>query len=353
MFAVPFDLERLEIRGSPVPVLEQVGYSTLTGSAMFDFSDAGTLVYHSGGAAANGLRTVQWLDGTNKMQPLLAKPDGYVYPRLSADGERVAFYMIDVWVYEGRRDTMTRLTFEGGIEPTWSPDGRYIVYSKPGEGMFWTRSDGAGKPQRLTQSKNAQHPNSFSPDGKRLAFGESSGDSGYDLFTVPIESDGSLLRAGKPEPFLRTQFNERQPSFSADGHWLAYASDESGINQVYVRAFPDNGSRWQISNGGGVEPHFSRTGHELFFRTEGGQMVLVANYMVKGDSFVADKPRLWSAKSILASGTTSSYDVASDGKRIAALMPAETPEAQQALNHVIFLENFFDELRRKVPQNRK
>jgi Tol biopolymer transport system component len=107
---------------------------------------------------------------------------------------------------------------------------------------------------------------SFTPDGKRLAFMDLTGDK-YDIWTVVAESDGAGLRAGKAEPFLQTAADEREPSFSPDGRWLAYASDESGTFQVYVRSFPDRGGKWQISNGAAVYPGWSRNGRDLFFRT--------------------------------------------------------------------------------------
>ena len=178
----------------------------------------------------------------------------------------------------------------------WTPDGRYIAFAAVGEGMSVTRSDGSGKPQPLTQSKNSQLPWSFTPDGKRLAFKEQ-GSGGYDLWTVTLESDNSGLRAGKPEVFLQTPADERSPSFSPDGRWMAYRSNESGTFQVYVRAFPDEGGKWQISNSDGVYPMWSRTGHELFFETSDNH-VMVAAYTEKGDSFVADKPRMWSEKQL-------------------------------------------------------
>jgi len=164
---------------------------------------------------------------------------------------------------------------------------------------------------------------------------------------VLVESDGAGLRAGKPEVFVQTPFDERHPTFSPDGRWLAYDSNESGGYQVYVRAFPDKGGKWQISNGGGMYPIWSRNGHELFFRTEDSQ-IMVTSYSMKDDSFVADKPRVWTEKRIANIGLNATYDLAPDGKRIAALMPVDTPEGQKAQNHVIFLENFFDEVRRRT-----
>ena len=117
--------------------------------------------------------------------------------------------------------------------------------------MYVIRSDGSGKPQPLTQSKNLQNPWSFTPDGKRLAFFETGSKTSNDLWTMPLASDSAGLRVGKPEVFLQTPANEVFPSFSPDGRWMAYSSDESGTAQVYVRAFPDKGGKWQISNSGG------------------------------------------------------------------------------------------------------
>ena len=154
LFAVPFDVDRLEVHGTPSPVLDQVGYNAAQGSAQLDFSQTGTLIYRSGGAGG-GLLTVAWLDGAGKAQPLLAKPGDYVNPSLSPDGQRLAVDVTegsgtDMWVYDWQRDTMTRLTFTGSILPVWSPDGRYIAFRAPGEGMSVIRSDGVGQAAALT-----------------------------------------------------------------------------------------------------------------------------------------------------------------------------------------------------------
>jgi serine/threonine-protein kinase len=352
LFAVPFDLEGLETQGTPVPVLQEVAYDTRYGSAQLDFSQAGTLLYRSGGAEVR-LVTVQWLDSGGKPQPLLLKPRDYFYPRLSPDGSRLALSSSDgIWVYELQRETMTRLTQASGASyPVWTPDGRYIALTN-GRGMFWSRSDGSGKPQPLTQSNNPQMPSSFTPDGKRLAFSEPNPDGMLGIWTVAVGSDGAGLRAGKPEAFLQTALQMRSTRFSPDGRWLAYSSNESGTEQVYVRAFPDKGSKWQISNGGGMFPIFSQSGRELFFHNLDNQ-IMVAAYTVKGDSFLPDKPRMWSEKRLADLGVFGNYDLAPDGKRIVALLPDEGTEGQKAQNHVIFLQNFFDALRRRVPVEHK
>jgi serine/threonine-protein kinase len=351
LFAAPFDLERLELRGAPSPILPEVGWKTSSGAAQFDFSRNGTVVYQTGGTRTSPV-TLQWLDRTDKMQPLLGKPGDYRLGQLSADGNRLALESAgDIWVYEWQRDIMRRLTFGGGgRHPIWSPNGRYIAFQGTG-GMFWIQADGAVNPQTLTQTKNRHVPGSFTPDGRRLVFAEDNPETGFDIWTVAVESDGAGLRAGKPEVFLRTSFDEGQPTLSPDGRWLAYDSDESGTFQVYVRAFPDKGGKWQISNGGGRNPVWSRNGRDLFFRTMDNQIMVTA-YTVQGDSLLVEKPRPWSEKKLANVGFRRNFDVAPDGKRIAVLMPAESLAAQKAQSHVIFLLNFFDELRRRVPTGR-
>jgi serine/threonine-protein kinase len=348
LFAVPFDPKRLELLGSPSPVLEDIGYFPAFGYAELDVSSSGTLVYRSGAASGGRAHTVVLLDSSGKTQQLLAKPGSYQRPRFSPDGTRLAIELSgDVWVYEPARDTMTPLTSDGTSGwPVWTPDSRYILFKDAG-GMSWIRSDGASKPQRLTQSTFSQQPFSLTPDGKRLALLESQG-TGFDLWTVPLEIDSSGIRAGQPEPFLSTQFDERHPAFSPDGQWIAYSSNESGAFQIYVRAFPDNGSKRPVSSTGGVYPVWSRTAPELFFRTEDNQ-IMVARYRVNGDSFTPEKPRVWSAKRLANLGVVLNYDLTPDGKQVAAIMSIEPQEESKTAHNVTLLLNFFDELRRRAP----
>jgi len=343
---------KLETSGAPVPVLQQVSYSPQFGSAKLSFTHNGTLVYRSSDVDATRL-AIQWLTLDGKTLPLMDKPGLFQNPHLSPEGQRLVVDGADltnvgIWIYDLQRDTLTRLTSKSDYRPVWTPDGKYVVYSNA-QGMSWTRADGGGKPDPLTQSKDTQFPTSFSPDGKRLAFHQD-GPQGLDIWTVAIERDGDGLKAGTPELFLQTPFVERDASFSSDGRWLAYASNESGNFQVYVRAFPDKGGRWQISGTGGTAPIFCRNGRELFFYDLANGRIMVASYSVKGSSFAAEKPRVWSEVSLAAlsaSTGATQYDVASDGKRLVAATYAGSA-TQQNSGHVIFLENFSDELQRKV-----
>jgi WD40 repeat protein len=352
LFAIPFNVDRLETHGTAVPVLDDVAHATQTGFADVDSASNGMLVYRRGsGGGGPGEMTIQWLDGTGKKEPLRAKPGNYADPRLSPDGKRLAFTAIeggdqDVWVYDLQRDTMTRLTHGGGsyAGPIWSPDGRYVVFGALGKGISWAHADGSGQPQRLTQSKTFQFPASFAPDGGQLAYFEFT--APFQTWTVQLEDQAGQLKAGKPVQFLKSQFTNVAPKFSPDGRWLAYESDESGKTEVYVRAFPPpasgQGDQWPISNSGGQQPVWSPSGRELFYQA--GDQLMAVSYSVNGGSFVAEKPRVWIAK---LGGTQ--FDLAPDGKRVAVLTPVDGPEGPKADHEVVLLENFSDYLRRLVP----
>jgi serine/threonine protein kinase/Tol biopolymer transport system component len=353
LFAVPFDLEKLETSGSPMPVLQQVSYSAMFGSAKLGFSRTGTLVYRSREIDASRV-VIQWMDANGKSQPLLDKPGLFVSPHFSPDGERLAVANDDsksgIWIYDIRRDILSPLTGErNGNHPAWTPDGRFIVY-QAADGISFARADGVGRPELLTESKEFQYPSAFSPDGKWLAFYQG-GPQGWELWTVPVEHEGVKLKAGKPELYQRTSSGSRDATFSADGRWLAYSSNESGSSQVYVRAFSDIGGKWQISSNGGTSPVFSRNGKNLFFFDVPDDRIMVTSYSVKGDSFVGEKPRVWSSQSValaLSGAVGAQYDLAPDGKRIAVATYAGG-SSQKDAGHVIFLENFVDELQRNVP----
>ena len=249
LFAVPFDQSRLEVKGNPTAVLDEVAYSEAYGSAQIDFSRTGTVVYRESRLSA-GLVTMQWVDESGNTIPVLPVPGNYLSPALSADGSRLAFTLSgDVWVYDLKHPAMVRLTFGGGFgNPLWTTDSRRLVF-RGAAGIFWIDAAGTGRPEPLFQSKNSQLPWSFTPDGNRLAFIEIDPATGADIWTVSVQTGPFGLRAGKPEVFLKTSLQERTPMFSPDGRWLAYMSNESGQYQVYVEAFPQKGGKRQVSDG--------------------------------------------------------------------------------------------------------
>jgi serine/threonine-protein kinase len=375
LFAVLFDPGRLAATGSPAPILEDVS-STSTAGGDFAFAGSGaspigsgTFVYLSGKGQLGGY-SISWVDRSGKTQPLHAPIDLYATPRFSPDGKRLAFSIVngqsdDIWVKDLDRDTPSRLSFLPGQNrfPVWTPDGKNIVFQSTNPaapGMYWIRSNGSGQAQPLTNGKRQEAPNSFSPDGKRLAFYQIGNGGSMDIFTALVEGDpargatpsGSAgVRLGKAELFLGTPFAEVLPAFSPDGRWLAYQSNESGTFEVYVRPFPGPGGRWQISTGGGLFPVWSRDGRELLFETM-DQRVMAVGYTVihqtGGDSFSAGKPWVWTEARLRSLATSSNYDLAPDGKRLAAML-ADNANGQKPPTHLTFLLNFFDELRRRAP----
>jgi len=355
LFGVPFDPERLEVRGTPAPLLEDIAADPFTAGGQFDFSRNGTFVYPSGKSGAQTWPLV-WLDSAGKTEPLLAAPGAYWTPSLSPDGKRLAFSVgnQDIEVYDRERDTTTKLTFAGQLNryPDWTPDGRHIVLtsmSPAGLSLQWIRSDGAGEAQRLMESKPDLRPYSFSPDGKRLAFAEFAPGSGFDLWTMPLDlSDPEHPKAGKPELFLKTMSDEYEPAFSPDGRWIAYRTSISGPSEVYVQPFPGPGGKWLVV--AGRHPIWSRNGRELFYFGPDNR-IMVTTYSVKGDSFSADKSRAWSDAQILEPNLAFwNLDLAPDGKRfVVSPRPAATG-GQKSSVHVTVLLNFFDELRRRVPE---
>ncbi len=359
LFAVPFDLKRLEVTGQPAPILEGVLTVPLYAGAQFSFSETGSLAYVPGRSGGVNV-SIYWMDREGKFTPLRETPGDYRNPALSPDGKRLALDIgdakrRDIWVYEWERDALTRMTFAGEANayPVWTPDGKRIVYSsreKSGAyNLWWIRADGAGAAQRLTESKNPQYALSWRPDGKFLAFHEINPSTGVDVMTMPIEGDEkSGWKPGEPKPFVNSVFTEAEPAFSPDGRWIAYVSNESGSYEVYVRPFPGPGGKWQVSTGAGTYPKWSRNGKELFYRTVDSK-IMVVTYTASDDSFHADKPQLWSPGQFTERGIgTYNFDLHPDGKRFAVLKAPGT-EQTTAVNKVSFIFNFFDEIRRKFP----
>ncbi|MDP2320810.1 MAG: hypothetical protein Q8O42_15900 [Acidobacteriota bacterium] len=357
LFAVPFDLERLAVTGTPVSVLEGVATNTVTGGAQFTFAANGTVAYLPGQNVSAGW-PLHWRDRAGKATVLRATPANLLNPAFAPDGRRLAMQIADgastdIWIYEWARDTLTRLTFDPSNDqkPAWTPDGRRIVFTSARTGLsapnlFWQKADGTGEAQRLTESAQFQQPASWHPDGSRLAFEQLNSSTGWDLMLLGISGDeASGWQPGKPTVFLNSPFNETEPMFSPDGRWLAYVSNESGRNEIYVRPFPGPGGKWQISADGGATPTWSRARPELLYGTLSGQ-IMVAAHTMEGGSFRAEKPRLWSDSRHVVRGSRM-FDLHPDGTRVA--MATASIQLGVKQDKLTFLFNFFDELRRIAP----
>lgn len=205
----------------------------------------------------------------------------------------------------------------------------------------------------LVKSNTIDVPWSFTPDGTRLAYHELSPSTGFDLWTVRIRTTENGLSAGEPERFLQTPAYETYPSFSPDGRWVAYGSGGLGKWEVYVRPFPDHGSKEvQVSHGGGRIPRWLPNGRELLYRTD-DQRIMVATYSVKDGIFVVEKPRPWAPTQLGDTGVLSNFDLDTNGAHAVGLMPAARLEDQQSVNHVTVALNFSDEVRRRVNRSAK
>lgn len=346
--ALPFDADRLEARGTPTVVLEELSAAVNFGSSQLSFSRTGAVVYRGG--RTPGRTRLQWLSGDGQTAALWDEPAFYQYPRVSPDGGRLAVTVsegadADIWVFDTERGTKTRLT-NGGYNgnAVWHPDGRYIVFNGRSD-LYSVRADGAERPQLVLERDHFALPTSFTPDGKRLLLFEQQPDR-VALHTVAVEENTGRLIAGTPELFREIPVSQADPTFSPDGRWIAYASSESGVYEIYVRAFPDDGRQWAVSSGGGNFPVWSRTANELFYRTE-DQLLMTASYTVSNGAFVAARPRVWSQRRLFNSGLTQNFDIAPDGRRFAVQISAEEPGSQEA--HPVMLQvNFFDEVRRRT-----
>jgi serine/threonine-protein kinase len=353
------DPELLETVGAPVPLLEDIAVNPISAGGQFDFSLDGTFAYLTG-KAGSAFYPVVSVDSSNNVQLLLPAPGLYLYPSLSPDGKLLALSVGgdlkgDIQVWDSRRETLTRLTFNTGSEPVWAPDGTHLVYSSFDNGRYairWVRSDGGGEHRKLIDSRDRLTPTSFSSDGKHLAY-EQNAEGNRDLYTLPIDlADLENPKPGTPQAFLHTAADERDAMFSPNGRWLAYESNVSGRLEIYVEPFPGPGGKWVVSTGGGTFPRWSRTGHQIFFENSDRQ-IMVAEYEEKGDSFAPKKPRLWGETRVAGTGTIRNYDVTPDGKRIVAFSRADNEQAPKGSVRITFLLNFFDELRHQIPTGSK
>ena len=362
VMAVPFDLARLEVTGPPIVVLEDVmqaerGDATFynTGAGQFSVSRSGTLAYVPGGLYPAPLTSLVWADHTGAFEPLPLPAGSNYCPRFSPAGKRLVYMRgvlgdLQIWVYDIELETPVRLTTAGeNMWPIWSPDGQRVIFNSTVEGqrqIFSIGMDGSREPQRLIPSDASQWPSSCSPDGV-LAFLQ--GENNLDIWTVSMDGDGA------PTPFLETPFGEAWPAFSPDGRWLAYASDETGRFEVYVRPFPGGAPVHRVSTAGGGAPLWSPDGRQLFF-----QMIEEEDFSSRGvmvvdvttdTAFTRSQPRaVFESREFGLASPGRCYDIAPDGQRFAmTTLPSQAEP--QPVTRIRFVLNWSEELNERVPVN--
>jgi len=334
LWAAPFDPVQLKVAGPSVLVLEGVASSGY-GSADFSVSRDGSLVYVPGKLRGTDRKLVQ-VNRAGKTRPLTDSRRAFSTLSLSPDGRRLALTIEaandQIWVYDLERSTLLPQTLRwnnGGA--IWTPDGSRLTFSSTrgtASNLFWQPADGSGPAERLTTSANWEEAQAWSPDGKALVFLDN--DNTHVIWILQVDGDR------KPRPFLHVPFLQDHARLSPNGRWLAYVSDESGREEVYVVPFPGSGGRWPISTDGGSEPVWARSGRELFYRS-GDRMMAVA--VTTDATFGASKPRLL-FEAEAPTDTAQTYDVTPDGEFV-MIEPGDSDRPPTQINVVL---NWLQEL---------
>jgi len=321
LMAQRFDAGNQKLDGDAFPVAEHVGSPQHYRLGLFSVSQTGLLVYDSGQGSAQGGRLV-WVDAHGKETGNVG-PAGVNGQRLSPDGKQVAYVAAnsgagtdDIWLMDLDRGVQTRFTFSPGRNeaPVWSPDGARIAYTSARQSQYnicVKNASGAGSAEPLFESDAMKFPTDWSRDGRYIAIGllDPKGKTKWDIWMLPLFGDR------KPFPYLQTPFNEGDAVFSPDGHWLAYGSDESGSSEIYLSPFPGGGAKWQVSQGGGVQTHWSRDGASLYYLAPGGKL-MEASVKENGSTVEIGTPRqLFQEQMQNPTGGGETYAVAPDGKR--------------------------------------
>ena len=356
LFAVPFDLARLEVTGGPVPIIEDVqrmvrGSGGQGGGANYDLSDHGTLVYvpRFFYARAGVPRRLVSVDSEGRMEPLIGDRHDYWRPQISPDGRRIAVEVVQppsltsqIWMVDLDQQTVGPLAVEGeNGYVVWTHDSQSIIYRSTRQGtrgIYQQPADGSGPPRLIAAFDGT--PRSISRDGV-IAFNTI---AGQDIGTLRID-------AGAASEFLATPAREHMPAFSPDGKWLAYTSNESGRDEVYIRPFPrTEGAARLVSVNGGSGPVWAPDGATLYYRGASGEIMALSTTLAPRFTAARPQPLFRFAGIFRMSGTAAAYDIHPDGQRFIMVTEAERPTGERAQINVVL--NWFAELSEVVPSRR-
>jgi serine/threonine protein kinase/Tol biopolymer transport system component len=347
LWAVPFDLARLDVHGTPVRVLPRL-LTTVNGSGQFAVATDGTLVYADPLSATSAASTLVWVDRTGRETPISAPARAYLEARLSPDGARIAVTIADpdqdIWVWDIDRATLTRVTSDPANDAAlvWTSDGQRLIFASQRDGgifnLWWQTADGAGTAQRLTTSANSQGSTSLSADGREVVFFENTPTRLFDI--------SRLVLAGlHVSPLLETSFSELNGNISLDGRWLAYQSNRSGSSEIYVRPFPNmSAGQWAVSTTGGRMPAWSR--NQLYFFQADGALMEV-QFDGQSSRWSAGPPKKLLDALYFSGGNTQvarTYDVVPDGQRLVMIKPSRN-DASSAASGLIVVEHWDEELK--------
>jgi serine/threonine-protein kinase len=294
LYLIAFDAAALVTRGEPTLVVPGVQFNSSSRSGQYA-TGGSRLVYMAGpGTSTESENVVEWRGVAGEIRLLMKDPDTYRDVRFSPDGRRLAYAAFprdalatDLFVCDLATDVKNRLAGGPGAQwrPVWSKDGKSIVYGELPGGMKRIRADGSGQPEQLTTSQTAtQVPVSLSDDGKYLAYHEYEQKQPADIWILPLSAQAAPFR------FFTSTASETLPMFSPDGRWIAYVSDESGGNELYIRPFPAADAKWRVSSSGTLDEHFwSRDGTRLFFRSGDGQHLMAARVSVVNSSLEIER----------------------------------------------------------------
>ena len=358
LFAMPFDVNSLELSGGPVSIVQGVRRGNITGTAQYSFSDDGTLVYVPGTAASNASSSLVSLDREGNAEVLSAPERDYGYPRFSPDNTRIAIEMREdeggsnIWVYEVEDNLLNQLTFDGGERPLWLPDGSEVTF-RNGDTLWTVPSDFSGAPTMLLGTELAGNlgPESWSPDGAALLFVS---EEGIHAWRREDAADDASETAEVILPAPVGAF-VRHPEFSPDGGWFLYTSNEAGTMELYANPFPVGiGGRQRITTATGEAAKWIRHRPEVIYSTRGGRIVLSVAMTTQPTLERSNPvPFSFSEQDLNANfelGARRNYDVSSDGERFILLSSgAADPAYAQAPPAINIVLNWFEELKERVP----